>query len=150
MMADRTNFAFSTTWRFDADADAVYAALADVATYPSWWPQVRAARQLSDGVGELRCRSLLPYDLTFVMRRDVQDPERRVLRAQLEGDLVGTSQWTVTPGDTGCTAVFDENVQVGKGLLHVAGRVARPALRFNHDLMMRSGQRGLRAWLSRA
>lgn len=149
-MANRTNFVFHTTWRFDTDADVVYAALADVATYPSWWPQVRAARQLSDGLGELRCRSLLPYDLTFVMRRDVEDPARRVLRAQLDGDLVGTSQWTVTPTHSGCTAVFDEDVQVGKGILHVAGRVARPALRFNHDLMMRAGHKGLRAWLRRS
>ena len=98
----------------------VYAALADVAAYPAWWPQVRAARRLADGVGELRCRSLLPYDLTFVMHRDVEDAERACSRA-LDGDLTGTSRWTVTASDTGCTAVFDEDVEVGKGMLRAAG-----------------------------
>jgi ribosome-associated toxin RatA of RatAB toxin-antitoxin module len=146
---DAVSYVFATTWRFEHDADAVYGALADVAEYPSWWPQVRAARRLEEGVGELRCRSLLPYDLTFVMRRDVEDAEQRVLAARLEGDLNGTSRWTVTPGDTGCTAVFDEDVEVGSGMLRAAGRIARPALRFNHDLMMRAGHKGLRAWLDR-
>ena len=65
------SYIFRTVWRFDHDADAVYEALADVAAYPTWWPQVRAARELGEGVGELRCRSLLPYDLTFVMHREV-------------------------------------------------------------------------------
>lgn len=142
-------YVFHTTWRLRHDADAVYAALADVAAYPSWWPQVRAARQLDDGVGELRCRSLLPYELTFVMRREVEDPAQRLLTARLEGDLTGTSSWTVTPHGSGCSAVFDEEVEVGTGGLRAAGRIARPALRFNHDLMMRSGQRGLRTWLAR-
>jgi ribosome-associated toxin RatA of RatAB toxin-antitoxin module len=142
------SYVFHTTWRFDHDADAVYAALADVAAYPSWWPQVRAARALDDGIGELRCRSLLPYDLTFVMQREVEDAEQRVLAARLEGDLHGTSRWTVTPADTGCTAVFDEDVEVGKRALRAAGRLARPALRFNHDLMMRSGEKGLRRMLA--
>ena len=95
------SYVFHTTWRFDHDADAVFAALADVAAYPSWWPQVRAARQLDDGVGELRCRSLLPYDLTFVMHREVEDAGHRVLVARLEGDLTGTSRWTVTADGAG-------------------------------------------------
>jgi len=39
----------------------------DVASYPIWWPQVPSARQLDDTSGELRCRSMLPYDLVFVV-----------------------------------------------------------------------------------
>jgi hypothetical protein len=142
------SYVFHTTWRFDQHADVVYEALADVAAYPSWWPQVRAARRLGDGVGELSCRSLLPFDLTFRMHREVEDAERGILTARLEGDLTGTSRWTVTPDGTGCAAVFDEDVEVGKGAVRAAGRLARPALRFNHDLMMRSGERGLRRRLA--
>jgi ribosome-associated toxin RatA of RatAB toxin-antitoxin module len=142
------SFRFRTQWRLEHDADAVYAVLADVAAYPSWWPQVRSTREIADGVGELRCRSLLPYDLTFVMHRILEDPARHVLEARLEGDLYGTSRWTVTPAGTGCAAVFDEDVDVRGTLLRAAGRVARPALRFNHDLMMRAGEKGLRRRLA--
>jgi hypothetical protein len=147
METDR--YRFRSQWRLDADPDRVYATLADVARYPGWWPQVRGARQLDKTSGELRCRSLLPYDLVFVARRDIEDPVERVLRATLIGDLTGTSQWTITSDDGGTAAVFDEDVVVRKALVRATGIVARPALRFNHGLMMRSGEHGLRRHLAR-
>jgi hypothetical protein len=142
------HYTFRSQWRIAATPDRVYAALADVATYPSWWPEVHEARLLEDGAGELRCRSLLPYDLVFVARREIEDADRRILRASLSGDLTGTSQWTITGDDGATTAVFDEDVVVGKALIRLVGPLARPALRFNHDRMMRAGERGLREYLS--
>lgn len=142
-------YVFRSEWRLPAGPADVYAVLADVETYPDWWPQVRRTRRLDATSGEVVCRSLLPYDVTFVMRREVEDAERRVLRARLEGDLAGTSQWTITADGAGALAVFDEDVEVGKAMLRAAGRVLRPALRFNHDLMMRSGEKGLRAYFGR-
>lgn len=141
-------YVFRSQWRFAASPDRVYGILADVESYPSWWPQVRAARRIDDASGELTCRSLLPYDLTFVMHRDAEDPDQRVLRARMTGDLNGTSQWTVAAADDGTLAVFDEDVTVGSGLLRAAGGLFRPALRANHDHMMRSGEKGLRRHLA--
>jgi Polyketide cyclase / dehydrase and lipid transport len=143
------HYRFRSEWRIAADPDRVYATLADVASYPSWWPQVHSARKLDDVSGELRCRSLLPYDLVFVARREVEDAKGRILRATLDGDLTGSSEWRVTPDGAGTLAVFDEDVVVRKALIRLAGPVARPALRFNHNRMMRGGERGLRHHLSR-
>lgn len=142
-------YRFRSEWRVRAGADAVYAALADVESYPSWWRQVRRARWLDDRSGEITCRSLLPYDLTFVIARDREDPVERVLRGTLTGDLNGSSQWTITADGDAAVAVFDEDVTVGRRMLRAAGVVARPALTFNHGLMMRSGEAGLRAHLER-
>lgn len=141
-------YVFRSEWRIDADPDDVYTALQDVESYPTWWPQVVAARWLDGDSGEVRCRSLLPYELAFVVHRDIEDPLTRVLRARMDGDLAGFSQWTVSARDDGSVAVFDEEVDVRKRLVRAAGRFARPALRFNHDVMMRSGERGLRRKLS--
>jgi hypothetical protein len=143
------HYLFRSEWRIAADPDRVYATLADVATYPSWWPQVRRVRHLDEVSGELCCRSLLPYDLVFVIRREVEDADGRVLRVVLDGDLAGSSQWTITQDGAGSLAVFDEDVVVRKALIKLAGVMVRPALRFNHDRMMRSGERGLRQHLSR-
>lgn len=142
---DPHRYVFRSEWRFDAPPDAVYHALVDVEHYPAWWHQVRSARWISDKSGELTCRSLLPYDLTFVIEREVEDPLNRTLRARLTGDLTGESQWTITDSAGGGTiAVFDEDVTVSKGMIRAAGLIARPALKFNHGLMMRSGEAGLR------
>jgi hypothetical protein len=138
-------YVFHTVWQLPAAPDDIYAALRDVATYPDWWPQVRSVRQLDEVTGELCCRSLLPYDLVFVVTREVEDPVGRILQARQTGDLDGTSRWTI--GADG-TATFDEDVTVHKRLVRAAGVIARPALRFNHDRMMRDGERGLREYLS--
>ena len=142
-------YVFRSQWRLPATPEEVYAMLADVETYPDWWPQVRRTRRIDAQSGEVVCRSLLPYDVKFVMHRDVEDPAGRVLRARLDGDLTGTSQWTISADGSGALAVFDEDVAVGKPMLRAAGRLLRPALRFNHDLMMRSGEKGLRAYLQK-
>jgi uncharacterized protein YndB with AHSA1/START domain len=143
------HYRFRSVWRIAAHPDRVYAALANVAEYPTWWPQVHAARRLDGASGELRCRSLLPYDLVFVIRREVEDGERRILRASLDGDLAGSSQWTISDEDGQTRAVFEEDVVVRKALIRLVGPAARPALRFNHDRMMRAGERGLRDYLAR-
>ncbi|MEO8888057.1 MAG: SRPBCC family protein [Jatrophihabitantaceae bacterium] len=145
---DSSNYVFQSVWQLAAPVQDVYAALVDVAAYPSWWPQVRSARWVGDSSGEIRCRSLLPYDLVFVVHREIEDADGGVLRARLEGDLSGSSQWTIRAEGGGSVAVFDEDVVVGKAAVRLAGRLARPALRFNHDLMMRAGERGLRKQLS--
>jgi hypothetical protein len=142
-------YAFRTEWHVAAEPDEVYAALHDVANYPAWWPQVRSVRQLDETSGELRCRSLLPYDLVFVVSREVEDAQGRILTARLMGDLDGSSRWTIRAHGSGSVAVFDEDVVVRKPLVRAAGLIARPALRFNHDLMMRDGERGLRRHLQR-
>jgi hypothetical protein len=148
MAPNPNRYRFRSTWELPAHPDDVYTALADVGSYPRWWPEVRAARQLTATSGELTCRSMLPYDLVFVADREVEDPVGRVLRARLTGDLNGTSQWTIAGDDSGAVAVFDEDVEVGKAAVRLAGVFARPALRYNHDRMMRSGNAGLRRHLA--
>jgi hypothetical protein len=142
-------YTFRSEWHVAAEPDAVYRALSDVAAYPTWWSQVVAAQWLDDTSGEIRCRSLLPYELVFVAHRVIEDPLQRILRANLHGDLSGTSQWTVHANGSRTVAVFDEEVDVKKRFARAAGFLIRPALKFNHDLMMRSGEKGLRRLLER-
>jgi hypothetical protein len=137
-------YVFRSQWRLPAPPGVVWETLRDVEDYPTWWPQVVSVRRIDDVTGELRCRSLLPYDLVFVLHREVEDAAAGLLRARLDGDLVGVSSWTVRAEGNGSVAVFDEQVDVRKRLVRAAGRLVRPALRFNHDLMMRAGEKGLR------
>jgi hypothetical protein len=141
----RSHYVFHSEWHVHPDADRVYQALADVAHYPDWWPQVRRVRWIDEHSGEMTCRSTLPYDLSMTAARLIEDPAERVLRVGLSGDLVGWSQWRVAADGR---AHFDQEVDVGKGLVRAAGILARPLLRLNHSAMMSGGERGLRAYLA--
>ena len=78
----------------------------------------------------------------------VEDPSARLLKAELEGDLIGSSQWRISPDGSGTVAVFDQAVDVRKRLMRLAVTVGRPALRFNQESMMRGGEKGLRRLLA--
>ncbi len=143
------SYHFTSRWRISAPVESVYDTLADVEGYPTWWPQVRSTRRLDDASGEITCRSLLPYELVFVAHRDIEDAERHVLQARLTGDFEGWSRWSVGIEREQTIVGFEQEVEVHRTLVRRAGLFARPALRFNHDLMMREGERGLRRHLQR-
>jgi hypothetical protein len=126
----------------------VFEALRDLASYPTWWPEVKEAMDIGSEVYRLRCRSFLPYDLIFETRQSVQDAGAGILEASMTGDLEGFSRWTIKPGPDGAVMRFDEEVVTNKRSLNLLAPVARPAFKANHTLMMRHGQAGLRTFLA--
>jgi hypothetical protein len=141
-------YEFRNHWSVDAAPDTVYTVLEALDRYPRWWPEVREVRQISERAYELRCRSLLPYDLVFVTHESERDLVNRVLEAKLTGDLEGFSRWTITATGSGADLLFEEEVVTTKALLRRLAPIARPAFRANHALMMRHGERGLRTYLA--
>ncbi len=141
-------YRFRTSWQLHSSPLDVYGALEDIQNYPSWWPEVRSVRQIDDESGEVLCRSLLPYDLRFVIRQSRRDSVANVLEASMTGDLEGFSRWTITETPSGSNAVFEEEVVANKELLRRLAVVGRPAFRINHTLMMRHGNRGLATYLA--
>jgi hypothetical protein len=140
-------FRFRSDWHVLADPGQIYDALADVERYPNWWPQVRSARRINDQVGELVCRSVLPYSIHLRASRVIEDRDRLQLRARLSGDLTGWSGWQIAAHGAGSIATFTEEVTTS-GALRAASRLARPILEWNHAAMMRGGELGLRQYLS--
>jgi hypothetical protein len=145
---DPNRYRLASTWVLNAEPDDVYRTLQDVARYPLWWPEVRQARRLGDRAGELVVRSLLPYELVFRIEEARQAPAEGVLEAILTGDLNGWSRWTVSRATGGTRVVFEEDVRPGKPLMRRLAPAARLAFVANHALMMRSGRRGLQAYLA--
>jgi hypothetical protein len=142
------SYRFRSVWSVDTTPERAFDVLADLGSYPSWWREVRAARQVAEDAAELRCRSVLPYDLVFQARHNAREPAAGLLRADLVGDLDGTASWRIFPEGTGSRLVYDQEVVVRKPLLRRLAFLTRPLLKANHELMMRSGQRGLRTYLA--
>ncbi|MYS21208.1 Polyketide cyclase / dehydrase and lipid transport [Streptomyces sp. DvalAA-14] len=152
-----SHYRFRTVWHLDAAPDAVYRLLERPDLYPEWWPQIREVRQTGDTSGDLRFRSVLPYDLRVTARSTRQDPRRRVLEVAMAGDLEGWVRWTVLDATAaadpqgahpGTRLVFEQEVVVRKRLMRLLAVPCRPLFRANHALMMRGGLTGLRARLA--
>lgn len=147
---DPNFYRFRSVWRLEATPNEVYLALERLEDYPTWWPEVRQIERLDDDAAKLTCRSILPYDLVFVTRQARRDPQEFVLEAAMTGDLEGFSRWTIASNGNGrgTQATFDEEVVTNKEMLRKLARVARPAFKANHTLMMHHGRRGLATYLA--
>jgi len=142
------HYRFTSFWRVDSGVEEVFAALRDLPSYPTWWPEVKEVKDIGSETFWLRCRSWLPYDLCFETRQAVQDSATGVLEASMTGDLEGFSRWTIKPDQGGSVMRFDEQVVTNKRSLNLMAPVARPAFKANHTLMMRPGEAGLRPFLA--
>jgi hypothetical protein len=142
------SYRFRSVWSVDSTPAQTFDVLADLRSYPHWWREVREARQVGENAAELRCRSVLPYDLVFEAHHNAKDPDAGLLRADLLGDMDGTVSWRIFADGAGSRIVYDQQVVVCKPLVRRLALVSRPILKANHELMMRSGQRGLRTYLA--
>jgi hypothetical protein len=137
-------------WTVPADFETTFQALRDLPSYARWWPEVKSVIPVSEERAVVLIMGMLPYALEFLMEAEVDDESAGVLRAGLSGDLEGFSSWTVEPDGDGCRLIYDQEVEVTKRLLQVLAPVARPFFKLNHRVMMRRGERGLRAHLAQA
>lgn len=147
-MGRLTHYIFRSVWTIEATLADLYAVLADVRTYPAWWPEIRMVKELTHGRFEMVARSLLPYDLRFVSEEGIQGRRPGVIEARLSGDLEGFARWSIETTGMGCRLVYDQEVDTRKALLNALAPVARPGFRINHSLMMRHGQTGLRTYMA--
>lgn len=142
-LGDRNFYRFRSEWCLDAAPRTTYSVLEQVFGYAAWWPEVRRARLVEADSCEVVCRSVLPYQLSIVLRPSRVDPESGVLEAAMDGDLEGFARWTVGSRPSGSHLVFEEEVTVTKRSLRWLAPLARPVFRANHAAMMRHGRAGL-------
>ncbi|HVW39804.1 MAG TPA: SRPBCC family protein [Amycolatopsis sp.] len=141
-------YRFRDTWVIPAPVPAVFRAVVDLATYPQWWPDVRSVTRLDDDTAEIVCQASLPYRLVIRMRRTEENEPAGRLAVDLDGDLRGSLAARVRVHVSGTTLDIHQDVVASKPLLRSLAPLARPLFRVNHAMMMRRGQRGLRARLT--
>lgn len=149
-MASLTRYRFRDTWLVPGSAERAFEVLADLGAYPRWWPPVREVRRIDEDRAFVRIQASLPYTLRLRLDRRVQDREAGLLEVGIAGDLEGFARWRIEPRDGGALLRYEQEVVTRKRSLNVLAPVARWAFIANHAAMMRSGRRGLRAYLPRA
>lgn len=138
---------FTSTWTIPSAPLDVYRALEALSDYPSWWPQFRSVGKINDGQYRMTVRSFLPYNIDYVLSREIADQGTGLLQGWATGDIVGRIRWEIRGGAAGTIVSFDEDVVTALPLLNLLAPIARPAFELNHRLMMHDGRVGLTAYL---
>ena len=143
-------YEYVSHWRFDAPLEAVWRELMAVEDWPAWWPYVMRVETLKPGdarglgaVHRIDWSSRLPYGFTLDV--EVVEVERlRCLRAQARGDMEGTGLWELWQDAAGATCVrYTWCLVLHTRWMRLAAPLMAPVFRWNHEGVMRGGQRGL-------
>lgn len=140
-------YVFVDEWDVHAPPEAVFQAVADSRTYPSWWRPVYV-EVTADGPPELgvaaahHFKGRLPYHLHTRSVIVEIDPPHRVV-AEVDGDLRGRGAWTLTRTGDSTHVRFDWRVHADRKLLRVLTPVLRPLLRWNHNWAIARAIKGL-------
>lgn len=150
-------FQLVSEWRIDAPLDRVWNALCAVEDWPRWWPSVRRVEALApgdqDGIGAVNrftWATALPYDLSFDMTVAAMEPMRRIA-GRATGELEGTGIWTLGHSNGGAegrtVARYDWHVDAAKPWMRRFAPLLALVFAWNHDVVMRRGEAGLRRYL---
>ncbi len=146
-------YVFVDEWDVAAPPRAVFDALADAGSYPSWWRPVYLEVE-SDGPVALGLESRqhfkgrLPYHLRTRSVITDLDPSRSIT-AEVDGDLSGRGTWTLTPTRHGTHVRFDWQVHADRRLLRILTPLLRPILRWNHNWAIARAREGLEPYAQR-
>jgi hypothetical protein len=137
---------FSERWLLPRPPPVVRGVLADLAGYPTWWPQVRAVARVDDDRALVVARSRLPFSLDLLLTR-VEESQAR-LRVDIDGGLRGWAEFVVVDDAAGGSVVgYRQQVVLANAFADLAARPVAGLLRWNHAVMMRGARAGLEAAL---
>lgn len=144
------HYQFVTDWHVDAPIEDVWDVLADSLRWPEWWHGVTDVSEIApgraDGVDSVRrytFRSVLPYDLVFDMRTTRFD-KPTALEGEATGELIGTGRWLLRSRGQTTFVRYIWEVDTAKRWMNVLAPLMRPLFVWNHDVIMRAGEAGLR------
>jgi uncharacterized protein YndB with AHSA1/START domain/quercetin dioxygenase-like cupin family protein len=145
--AGDNEYLFVDEWDVAAPPAAVFDALADARTYPTWWTPVYIDVD-ADGppvigkVSRQHFKGRLPYHLHTQSTITRLEPPH-VVQGDVEGDLRGRGTWTLTPTAAGTHVRFDWQVFADRKLLRTLTPVLRPVFRWNHNWAIARAMEGL-------
>lgn len=149
-------YRLTSTWLLPASAERCWAALADPElSWPRWWPGVTARDVVPAAGGRVVgssatvvFRSPARYSLTLLLEVAAAEPPQRI-RLLSRGDLVGSAEARLHEVDDAHTRLdVLWQVRPTRPWMALAGPVLAPAFAGAHRSVMRSGGRGLAAYLA--
>jgi uncharacterized protein YndB with AHSA1/START domain len=122
---------------------AVWALISDVDAYKKWWSWLRifdASGLVEEAKWRCEVQPPLPYPVRFSVHIE-QVEVAKLVKARIEGDVIGTATLSLSDHLEGCTATLASSLAPGNATLRLVSRVAAPVARFGHDWVLDSGAR---------
>jgi hypothetical protein len=140
---------FITQWQFEAPLSDVWQAIYDSENWPSWWKSVKSVKETvagdARGIGSIRTYTLtspMGYHLSFnILLTDRED--LLLLQGAASGHLHGTGSWYFTEQEGVTYVECHWQVATTVKWMNWLSFLLAPVFRYNHDLVMRNGARGL-------
>jgi hypothetical protein len=149
-----TEYSFITHWRINASVEKVWDAIYHSERWPGWWKGAESVIEVkpgdSLGVGAVRryvWKSTLPYRLAFEVETLRIEPLSHLEGEVKGGDLEGKGVWRFRREGETALVRCDWNVRTTKSWMNFWAPFARPLFQWNHDVVMRRGEAGLKRLL---
>ena len=150
-----TQYSFVTHWKIKAPVANVWDAIYLSTEWPQWWKGVKKVVDINtgdiDGLGAVRdytWQSILPYTLTFSIKLTEKDTHKK-LSGVAFGDLEGHGTWIFEEVDGITSVTYYWNVITNKPWMNYLSFILKPAFKFNHDVVMKWGEKGLKTKLEK-
>lgn len=132
---------------FDAPADRVWAAMANVDAYQSWWPWLRAFDANALAVGEIwRCEVVAPlrYTVAFSLKFDVVAAPFHI-EASIRGDILGGAWIDVEERGQHSDVWIRSELVPASTFLRRLTKFAHPIAKAGHDAVITKGAKQFQA-----
>jgi hypothetical protein len=148
-MEKEYQYSFETVWKVKAPIEDVWQLIYKQEKWPEWWKGVLNVETLEEGnennLGKkmrLTWKSILPYELKFDMvSTNIQKPF--VLEGLAYGELQGEGKW-IFKEDGGITTLqYNWDVNTTKKWMNYLGLILKPIFKWNHNVVMRWGAKGM-------
>lgn len=149
------DYEFVTIWELNAPIEQVWEKIKHSESWSDWWKGVVRVVELkegdADGLGSIRrstWKSVLPYTLEFDSEVTRMEP-MRLIEARAFGELDGIGLWQFEAMNETSTRVrYDWRVKTTKRWMNFLAPIARPFFKWNHNVIMRWGEEGLKKILA--
>jgi len=142
-------YEFVTIWRVNAPIEKVWNEIYHSTDWPTWWRGVENVLETrkgdENGVGSIHrytWKSKLPYRLSFDMQTIRIEPPR-LLEGIAVGELQGRGLWQLSSEGSETIVRYDWSVVTTKRWMNLLAPVARPLFKWNHNVVMSWGAKGL-------
>lgn len=137
-----------SVWRVDASVKACWDFLVSPSQHwVDWWPSLRSidVERTDDVVGSTAAcvwRSPLGHALRFTLTLTDLAPGEQIVLVS-DGDLSGAGTIEFSQNGNGTRLDIDWQIHTTRRWMNLTGLVLRPLFTWGHNVVMRTGERGL-------